>query len=173
LTLAAILGWQAPAVAASEPASRAEWAARLGWPRSLCPAQAPRPDSTGVVVQDIDAERRWVVVECQQWAYQGTHIVYLLTPRHATLLYFPQFDAQREGKLRRYRSALLTGTLDFEPEHALLRVLRLYRGIGDCGQWLSYQAGSAVPRLTELRVRECADQPGAELPPEQWPLRQP
>jgi hypothetical protein len=173
LTLAALLAWAGAAAAAGEPATRAAWAARLAWPHSLCPARAPRPDSTGVLVQNIDSERRWVVVECQQWAYQGTRIVYLLTPRRATLLLFPQFDAQREGKLRPYRSALLTGTLDFDPDHGQLRVLRLYRGLGDCGQWLRYEAGTAVPLLTELRVRECADQPGSDLPPGQWPLREP
>jgi hypothetical protein len=160
-------------VAAGEPATRADWAARLAWSKSLCPAKAPRPGSTGVIVNVIDAERSWVAVECQQWAYQGTHIVYLLTPKRATLMHFSQYDAQREGRLRRYRSALLTGSLDFDAEHAMLRVLRVYRGLGDCGQWLSYEAGTAAPQLTELRVRECADQPGPELSPAQWPLRQP
>jgi hypothetical protein len=165
--------WAWMSMACGQPITRAAWAAQLAWPNSLCPSKAPRPNSTGVAIQNIDSERRWVIVECQQLAYQGNHIVYLMTSGGATLLQFPQFDARREGKLRRYKSALLTGTLDFKPDKGQLSVQRLYRGIGDCGQWLRYEAGSATPRLAELRVRECSDQPGSSLPPEQWPLREP
>jgi hypothetical protein len=124
-------------------------------------------------VKEIDSERRWIIVECQQLAYQGNHMIYLLTSGRVTLLQFPQFNAQREGMLLPYKSALLTGTLDFDPDQGQLRVQRLYRGLGDCGQWLRYEAVSAVPQLAELRVRECSDHAGPRLPPEQWPLHAP
>lgn len=156
-----------------DPETRAAWAAELAWPRRLCPAAAPRPDSTGVSLKTIDAQRRWIFVECQQWTAQGTQLVYLDSTQGRTLLQFRQFDASREGLLRPYRSALLQGDVDADPARALLRVLRPYRGIGDCGQWLTYEAGTNPPRLVELRIRECPDLPGPELPPEQWPLRKP
>lgn len=165
------LAWAAQAFAHTAEPTRAQWATKLAWPARLCPLQSPRPGSAGVQVQPIDAQRRWIVVDCATWAYQGTQLVYLQTQQRTTLLQFTQFDAENPGKPRRYQSTLVTGSIAFDPVHGQLQVLRLCRGIGDCGQHLVYDAGSAPPRLQALRLRECPDTPDPTLPPTHWPQR--
>lgn len=163
----------APAVSGDAAAERRMWQQRLAWPASLCPAASPRPDAAGVAVHAIDAETAWVVVACRDFAYQGTQLVYLRSRGRAVLLSFTQFDAAKPGAPKPYRSSLLLGSVDADAAQGRLQVLRVYRGLGDCGQWLSYAARTAPPRLMELRIRECGDGPGAGVPPGQWPLRRP
>lgn len=156
---------------ASPTASRSQWHLQLGWPAELCPLQSPAPQDSAVSVVVIDKARSWVRVECERFAYQGTQLVYLRSGGTTVLLSFVQFDAAREGAPRRYRSPLLTGDLAFDANRGVLTVLRKYRGIGDCGQQLTYAAAAAAARLKTLRLRDCPENDAAPVSPERWPQR--
>lgn len=168
---ALLLCWAPFAWADTAPTDRATWLAQLAWPTKLCPAASPLPQASGVDVLPIDSSRSWVRVRCELSAYQGSDLLFLRTAGKTVLLSFVQFDAEQEGVLKRYRSPVLEGSLSFDAKRQTLTVLRLYRGIGDCGQRLEYAAGSAVPRLLSLRVRDCPDTPDPALLPNQWPLK--
>ncbi len=169
----AVLAAAAASAGGEGEASRGAWHRQLGWPPSLCPLASPRPGSAAVDLRPIDERRSWVVVVCQDTAGSATQLVYLRTADRTRLLVFPQYDASRAGAPRPYRSSLLEGSLSFGADAGVMHVLRPYRGIGDCGQRLSYQAGAAPPRLMALRVRECPPTLDRPVPPEQWPLRRP
>lgn len=152
---------------------RVDWYERLHWPTDDCPSASPDPERSGVV--ELSADGRYVQIQCERWAYQGTSLVYRRSPNGFVLLSFPQYESDAPGKRERYLSAVLTGEIvGIGNGGRTLRVLRKYRGLGDCGQYVVYRIDSSQVRLKTLRVRECPDvmQP-AFPPPERWPIQQP
>ncbi|WP_374243825.1 hypothetical protein [Zoogloea sp.] len=164
-----------PAIGADPSAAteRADWLARLQWSAEDCPQASPDPERSGVVELPAARGRAYVQILCERWAYQGTSLIYRRTPDGGALLSFPQFESEAPGQRTRYVSPVLTGSLlGVDPDGQTLRVLRKYRGIGDCGQYLVYQVRGGQVSLKTLRVRECTETPRAFFPPpNQWPVK--
>ncbi|MBP7394932.1 MAG: hypothetical protein KA945_14000 [Zoogloea sp.] len=165
-----------PAAGADTSAAATErtgWLARLQWSADDCPPESPDPERSGVVELASARGRAYVQILCERWAYQGTSLIYRRTLAGGELLSFPQFESEAPGQRIRYVSPLLTGTLlGVDPDGQTLRVLRKYRGIGDCGQYLVYQVRGGQVSLKTLRVRECPDAPRAFFPPpDRWPVK--
>lgn len=147
--------------------SRDYWWQQLQWPESLCPRHGSG-DNSGVKVYKIAGGRELVEIVCFLGAYQGQQIYYLRAPNGSfTLLEFDQFESPNVGVLEPYRAAEVTGTSQLITPSNQLKVFRKYRGIGDCGQLLTYSLEKAQPQIIEFRTRKCEDNK-TYIPPEKW-----
>lgn len=147
--------------------SRDYWWQQLQWPESLCPRQESG-DNAGVKVYKVANGRELVEIVCFLGAYQGQQIYYLRTPNGSfTLLEFDQFESPNVDLLEPYHAAEVTGTSQLITSSNQLKVFRKYRGIGDCGQLLTYSLDKVQPELIEFRTRKCEDSK-AYIPPEKW-----
>lgn len=148
---------------------RDAWWHRLRWDTATCPREPIGRDQSGVHIHGLAGGYRLIEINCFLGAYQGQSLLYLESPggQHPTLLSFDQFESPDRGLLEHYRSAELVGTLDVDASTRQLTVLRRYRGIGDCGQLLTYELSDSDAELLELRHQNCDD--GAVLAPQSWP----
>ena len=154
------------------PTTREQWQSLLKWAEADCPLEAPDEATTGVSVHDLGANSRVVEVECERYAYQGTRLLYLLKNGAGLPLKFDQYESPDVGRLEPYQSPVLTGLLSVDARAGYLEVLRKYRGVGDCGQYLRYRIEGDHVILHELRVRECGKLPLAKtVDPKTWPLK--
>jgi hypothetical protein len=153
---------------AAQPPDRDSWHARLHWSVDACPLQSPAPEQSGVSERPLARGASLIQVECERWAYQGTSLLYVHDASGDTPLTLAQFESPAPGTRSRYASPLVVGDISVDARGQTLRVLRKYRGIGDCGQYLAYRLAGRSAQLKTLRVRECPDEP-AELSPEHWP----
>lgn len=152
----------------TDSGSRDYWWRQLQWSESLCPRHEPG-DNSGVNVHKIADGRELVEIICFLGAYQGQQIYYLRAKNGSfTLLEFDQFESPNVGVLEPYRAAEVTGTSQIINSGNQLKVFRKYRGIGDCGQLLTYSLEKAQPQLIEFRTRKCDDNNKTYLPPEKW-----
>ncbi len=143
------------------------WWQKLQWSESLCPRKAPGDDPE-VNVYEIADGRKLVKIICFLGAYQGQQIYYLSIPNGGfTLLEFDQFESPDKGILDPYRSPEVIGTSQVLTASNQFIVFRKYRGIGDCGQLLTYSLEKTQPQLVEFRTRACDDD-AVYIPPEEW-----
>lgn len=154
-------------VVTPDKGNRDYWWQKLQWPESLCPRQISG-DNSGINVYKIADGRELVEVTCFLGAYQGQQIYYLSTPQGSfTLLEFDQFESPDVGVLEYHRAAEVTGISQLNLSDSQLKVFRKYRGIGDCGQLLTYSLEKIQPRLIEFRTRNCEDSK-RYIPSEKW-----
>ena len=149
---------------------RERWWQRLHWSTANCPREAFDDEASGVQRHPLTDGRALIEITCFLGAYQGQSLWYVQTPSETPAqLAFDQFDAPDGGVLEHYRDPALVGTVTVDADEGKLVVLRKYRGIGDCGQLLTYRLSDAEAKLVELRVRDCDDD-AAYTPPERWPV---
>ena len=84
--------------------SREQWYSRLKWAVTDCPLESQDKGSSGVIVHDFGAGASIIQVECERWAYQGTHLFYLRKGAAVTPLSFDQFESPDTGRLEKYHS---------------------------------------------------------------------
>jgi len=148
--------------------SRDDWWRKLQWPESLCPRHGFEDDA-GVKTYKMADGRELVEVVCFLGAYQGQQIYYLRAKNGGfTLLEFDQFESPNKGVLEPYRAAEVTGSVQMTAAGGQLKVFRKYRGIGDCGQLLTYSLEKEQPQLVEFRTRQCDDDVKKYIPPDKW-----
>jgi hypothetical protein len=117
-------------------------------------------------------------VACAPGAYQGSY-AYFLVPAAgeapAAALEFPDVvdggDGVGAARLSAERTTEVVGLPTFDGAAARLRVLRRFRGVGDCGVVLTYAFADDTPTLAELRGK--LDCEGVATPPERWPVLTP
>ena len=168
----------APTVAPAEPTDRAGWRARLRWPDE-CEQGFGLVEGrgTGVELHPLPEGRRLAQVACAPGAYQGTYVYHLVAPGGEATgpLTFPDVIDTGEGagapRLTAERTTEIIGTPTFDTTAARLRVLRRFRGVGDCGVELTYAFAQDAPTLAELRGKLACD--GSAPPAESWPVIEP
>ncbi len=121
--------------------------------------------------------RRLAQVACAPGAYQGSYVYHLVAPGGEATgpLTFPDVaDAGEDAgapRLTAERTTEVIGTPTFDTTAARLRVLRRFRGVGDCGVALTYGFAQDAPTLAELRGKLACD--GSAPPPGSWPVIEP
>jgi len=181
---AAGAGAVAPAVApAVTPAhasnigqrDRATWHAALGWSAECEQGFAVVADrGTGVELFPLPDGRLLAQVACAPGAYQGSYVYFRVdasgTPARQAPLVFPDYvnsGAEGPDRLQPERTTEIIGLPTMLPAEGRLRVLRRFRGLGDCGLLLTYDVASPEPTLVELRGKLACDG-DASVAPERW-----
>lgn len=147
---------------------RLSWYRKLVWPTEDCPIDPLYEDNPGIETYFLKENQTLVRVICTPGAYQRSSFLYWIHHGQAELLHFRQFRDDGIHRSKFYTDPLLTGIIEIDTRHYVIKVWRKYRGIGDCGQLLRYRLSDGETSLLELRVKECSDTP-QPLPPEQWP----
>ena len=156
---------------------RRAWRTALGWSAECEEGFAVLPDrGTGVELFPLPDGRQLVQVACAPGAYQGSFVYFRVdgagAPTGPAPLAFPDYADSGEngpGRLQPERTVEMYGLPTFLPADTRLRVLRRFRGLGDCGLLLTYDVTTPAPTLLELRGKLACDG-DASVPPERWPL---
>ena len=163
---------------AAEPTDRAGWRARLRWPDACEEGFAlAEGRGTGVESYPLPGGRRLAQVACAPGAYQGSFVYHLVPPTGDASgpLAFPDVvDAGGDAgapRLTAERTTEVIGLPTFDATTSRLRVLRRFRGVGDCGVELTYTFARDAPTLVALRGKLACD--GDATPPESWPVIEP
>jgi hypothetical protein len=159
---------------------RQAWRAALGWSADCEEGFAVLPDrGTGVELFPLPGGRQLVQVACAPGAYQGSFVYFRVdaagAPSGPAPLAFPDYADSGEGirdRLQPEQTVEMYGLPSFLPADARLRVLRRFRGLGDCGLLLTYDVTTPAPTLVELRGKLACDG-DAGVAPERWPLLEP
>jgi hypothetical protein len=150
---------------------RNKFLSEASWPKAECDANVT-PEPLGAHRIDLRDGSSWIQVDCERFAYQGSQLIYIENGKKRAALKFKQFNSESESDLQPYSSKVLTGLTTLKPESMRIEVFRKYRGIGDCGQLLTYSVTRTSTKLITLRVRNCPLMPEKNVPaPSTWPMK--
>ena len=166
----------------SSAEERARLAKILQWPAACeadhqADADPEGPDDGRVRLFELQERRYLVQVGCARGAYQDALRFYLFeddvsAPR-GTALVLASYDLAVDDDdqpiwtpVEREEAA---GVASYDATSGTLRLLTLYRGLGDCGHLASYILKGKRLELRELRGRDCDGDPEKAPPPESWP----
>jgi hypothetical protein len=154
---------------------RAAWRAVLGWSAECEQGFALVADrGSGVELFALPDGTLLAQVACAPGAYQGSYVYFRVDSAGASAgrapLTFPDYvDSGAEGRdrLQPEQTAEIVGLPTVVPAEGRLRVLRRFRGLGDCGLLLTYDVAAPTPALVGLRGKLACDG-DASVPPERW-----
>lgn len=118
----------------------------------------------------------WLLqVELGFGAYNGEYVFYYLDERDKSIFYPVQFRHltwEDWSDIKEYTDPTLSGSVWFDEDTSTIGVFYKGRGIGDCGQFATYQFRNGKTQLIEYRHRDFPDQENWNIedtpPPEEW-----
>lgn len=155
-------------------ADRKAWYRRIGWSNECEDAYARSLEAMPAIqFHDLGRGRHALEVTCTLGAYQGYALWFTWTdpadggPPSFRGLEFPTYEVPDDRHMKAARVIELWGDAEFDADRKELRVVRRFRGHGDCGLLARYAFPDSRPRVVEMRVKNRCD--GKIVPPEAWP----
>lgn len=133
-------------------------------------------DRSGLEFYDL-GDNLWLLeVELGYGAYNGEYVFYYLDERDKATFYpvqFRHFTWDCWAEIKEYTDTILTGSVWFDEETSTIGVFYKGRGIGDFGEFATYQFRDGKTQLIEFRRLDFPDDDenwniDDTPPPEEW-----